>query len=369
VITPTPDIQDLLDLLKTETFNTPLTPDTLRKATEKVRKNIATQLQEVTLRMHWPYPDQDYVASHLNSLPYSHFTKGDIDAAYEVAQVLDKAIAERNTATVDKRHHRRMVFAVYDMPKPFYTPLANKESITPRMYGSTLTFMTSSIRHALHPDWIDFDIRNCHIAIIAYLFDAPRTREFLATGASFWQELMNYMNIAPEKWEQAKEFLKVALYSIAFGKHPSDANTNLENELGCRGIWWDKQFTTHPIVQEITHVLATAKNAIKAKNGMQSAYGWLALDDGRKSTRKVDSILCCAIQSYELSIVSSCVMLVENERTSDNSDFDIVLWQHDGLSIALKKSASVDAIASRLQKAVTRRASEYGMEMVLVRDE
>lgn len=351
-------LQHVLDQLTTDVAEERVLVGTLRNATNKVKQRLAKRLKETVLAAHWLYEDQECVASYLNTLPYSIFSKGDFYAALKIATRLDTDIAERHPDSFMRNHHKSTLLAVRDMWKPFYIPLTKEGTKTPRIFGSELTFMPSVIRHALHPDWIDFDLKNCHLAIIAYLFDAPLTQKFLETGTPFWQEIMEYMGIEPEKRKQAKEFLKVALYSIVFGMNKKWAQENLEMDLGCRGIWWNKEFTKNSIVQEIAKVVDDAKKSIKENDGMKSAYGWIELGED-----KVESILSCIVQSYELAIITSCYKLVMREKEARNNDFEIVLHQHDGFSIAPKEGVNLEAIERKLQKIVAAHTYTYGLSI------
>lgn len=351
-------LQHILDQIAEDMNEERILVSTLRKSTEKVKQQLAKHIKETVLTTHWLYEDQEFNASYLNNLPYSIFAKGNFYAALEIATRLDKEIAKRHPNSFMRNHHKSTLLAVRDMWKPFYIPLTKEGTKTPRIFGSELTFMPSVIRRALYPNWIDFDLKNCHLAIIAYLFDAPLTQAFLQTGQSFWTEIMDYMHIEYEKRRQAKEFFKVALYSIVFGKSKTYVQETLKDDLACRGVWWDKEFVKHPIVQEIAKVVDVAKKSIKENNGMKSAYGWIELGED-----KVDSILSCVVQSYELAIITSCYKLAMREREARNNDFDIVLHQHDGFSILPKEGVDLDAIERKLQKIVAAQAITYGICM------
>ncbi len=359
VITNT-GLQHILDQLTTDVAEERVLVGTLRKATNKVKLQLAKQLKKAVLKIQWKYEDQEFCATYLNNLPYSIFAEGNFYAALEVATILDNRIAEKDPKSLIKNRHKSMLLTVRDMWKPFYVTSTKEGTKTPRFFNSELMFMPSVIRHALYPDWIDFDLKNCHLAIIAYLFDAPHTQKFLQTGKSFWQEIMEYMGIEPEKRKHAKEFLKVALYSIVFGKSKALAQNDLETELGCRGIWWDKKFTKNPIVREIAKVVDDAKKSIKENGGMKSAYGWIELGED-----KVESIFSCVVQSYELAVITSCYKLVVREKEARNNDFEIVLHQHDGFSILPKEGANLDAIERKLQKIVAAHALRYGLRMMI----
>ncbi len=114
------------------------------------------------------------------------------------------------------------------------------------------------------------------------------------------------MGIAEDRRATAKEFLKQALYSIVYGMTMTEAERSLQDDLGCRGIWWNNDFTSHPIIREVARAIRRAIKDIREQGGMKSAYGWMALEEGEKE----ETVLANAIQSYELSIVAACYKLV-----------------------------------------------------------
>ncbi len=276
----------------------------MRKVTERSKHQLEKELRALVSQRVWQFKDQAIIAMYLHNLPYNLFAEGErhFHEAYKMAYKLDEEIKERNPDSPQKNHHKNVLLAVRDMWKVFYSPTGK----TPRMFGTDLTFLKSTIRHVLFPHWIDFDLKNCQLSIVAGLYHVPKTQEFLKTGASIWKELTVYMGIAEDRRATAKEFLKQALYSIVYGMTMTEAERSLQDDLGCRGIWWNNDFTSHPIIREVARAIRRAIKDIREQGGMKSAYGWMALEEGEKE----ETVLANAIQSYELSIVAACYKLV-----------------------------------------------------------
>jgi hypothetical protein len=323
---------------------------TLRKMTEKAKRDIAAQMQETLLHMKWDNADQQLIADYLNTRKYSLFK-------YHFADGIRAAMSIDEHSSV-KDYNLNLLMTYTEMPKPFYVP---KPRQTDRVFGTELTFLSGEVRKALYPDWIDFDLKNCHLAILASLFAMPVTSAFLSTGKSFWKEIMDYMGIAPEQQAIAKEFIKIALYSIVYGMLASYAKENLEQELAFRAILWNKSFTDHPIVKEISNVIQQAKTKIENKNGMQSAYRFITL-----GSKDVNSVLSCVIQSYELAIITACYEMAVREEESRNADFDIALHQHDGFSILPKNNVDLVKIEQRFQKVVSKKADDIEIVSMMI---
>lgn len=351
VITHT-GLQDILDLLANDTQSERVLAHTLRKMTERNKRALAQQIQEMALQTQWGNADQQLIADYLNGLKYNLF-----DVKPHFYDALDLATRLDTENGTHQHEHVRTLLDIRDMPKEFYTPIA--ESKSARVFGTSLQFLQSDIRRALYPEWVELDMKHCHLSIIAYLFDTPLTRDFLENGRSFWTDAMDFMEIETDKYHIAKPSIKTCLYSIVFGMEPYKAQNKLDAELKALKVQWHNDFIAHPIVVEVSDAVDIAKESIKAHHGMAGAYGFIS-----KGTDDAKSILSCVVQSYELALIAPIYRIALEERESKHVTFDIVLHSHDGVSILVKDGADIHAIQRKVQNMVSLQAEEYGMKVI-----
>lgn len=374
VITNT-GIQELLDNLCIDISTPRVFIRNLRKVTEQAKRDTAKKIQRaVKETAAWRYADQERIADAINNLPYSLYATAEkqFHIAYALAEQFDREIEEYFAGRKEihealgstkkmparcpqRNYHKSMLLRTRDMWKPFCFPSGR----SPRVFGTELTFLRGEMRRALFPEWIDYDLKNCYLAIIAGLFDVPLTQAFLATRKSIWTEFSTFMGIAEEKQAIAKEFLKDAVYSIIFGMTRSDAITTLENELACRGIWFTTSLSHHPIIKEICKTLAMARREIKKAGAMVGAYGIERMRDGEDEA----GVLARVMQGFELFIVTACYEMQEREKKNRNNEYTIVLHQHDGFSVQLKEGADAEALRERFSKAVQRKARVFDIDI------
>src|SRR5690606_26230839 len=99
-------------------------------------------------------------------------------------------------------------------PKPYTKPVKGST----RLYQTTQNLMTvqKEIRQAMTPTWVELDLKNCQLAIASKIWDLPELREYLESGQSFWNRILNLL-----EWEvDRKKPVKTALYSMLYGATP-----------------------------------------------------------------------------------------------------------------------------------------------------
>ncbi|EFH87204.1 hypothetical protein [Ktedonobacter racemifer] len=109
-----------------------------------------------------------------------------------------------------------------------------------------------------------------------------------------------------------------------------------------------KRFDDNPLIADLLQAIKLTKEEIIEDGGYNGAYGFIEYD----GEEDIDSYLCRVIGSYELAIIASCFELAR-----ERGDFQVVLYQYDGVTIKLAKNDRPDRVASVLS-AIQQRASQ-----------
>lgn len=296
-------------------------------------------------------PDQQLIANYLHSRrlkTYIDLRDENIEAAFAYAREPYNEVA------------LRQLHAFYDNPFPFYD--MSEPGNTVRLFASTLQFMQSRLRHILTPYSRELDIQNCQLSIFAGRFGITSIQKELASGTSVWPGILSYMQIPEQYKVEAKDYLKEALYSLLYDMQARYVNRNLDNHLS--GIYRDanKTFLSHPLIQEVQNGLVYAKKKIRKEKGMLSPYGWQSHDPKHQ---KISSFLAGINQSFEMALMASVYKEVMAMEAGRNADVEILLHQHDGVSINFKHMLNHNLLLNRFQKAIAIPGKEFGIPATL----
>jgi hypothetical protein len=152
---------------------------------------------------------QEDVENYFNNLATNSFTKivsKNLEAA--VSQCFSFPFADEET----RRYNLNLLSQIRMQPKPFY---ASQEG-TRRLFavGASITYLKKEIRKTLTKGWLEADLSNAHLAIIAKEWQLPELERILSEK-SFWQYL------ADEGIDMSrKSIYKDNIYSIIYGKKP-----------------------------------------------------------------------------------------------------------------------------------------------------
>lgn len=305
----------------------------------------------------------------LHSLPLSLF-QGVVDRHYNEAWSIASHLPYEDVD--DKRQLQLELQAVRDMPKPFYHPVGQHA----RVYSSGgLPTIKKEVRRAFFlkdEGYIDLDIVSCQFAIGAGLWQIESVQEILQAGRPIWSELLDYMEIPQELRAITKPILKQAVYSIMYGMNASNVEGQVTLELGGKTLKGDKKkravrvdrpvipkkkrFIDCPLIADLLEAVNLAKQEIKDDGCYNGAYGFIEYD----GVEDIDSFLCRVVQSYELAIVASCFELARERK-----DFQVVLYQYDGVTIRVTKNDRVQAVLKAIQQRASQTAQSMGIYTTL----
>ena len=149
------------------------------------------------------------IQAYLNDLPphgFSQARKKYIAKAYE-------AVASMPSATEREKRSQSnalmMLRHIDEAPKPLYEVRRN----THRLFApGSLQGLNRNIRAILTQDWINLDLKSAHLAICARLWGVDSLQDFLSSGESIWDVLIDHMEGALQK-----QAIKEILYALTYG--------------------------------------------------------------------------------------------------------------------------------------------------------
>lgn len=316
-------------------------------------------------------PAAKYMAEYLNDLPTNSFTKlsDNADAAF-------KAISEIESDVV-RDQQLKILNAVLESPKPVYRPSKNGKTDRLFGYGANITNLKKEVRHSLTKDWTEMDLRSSQLAIAAKLWNNKPLHDFLSDDKnSIWNEMYSYFNIL-ESSAVVKKFLKDALkeriYGIVYGESQDRIingkvvgdkveDEGLDVELSRIGIVnGGKKFVKHPLMMQLLKCRQGYMTSLVEASYVKDAFG-IKHEVNKKN---VLSIMSRVAQSYEQMIIYSIFQL----NYGNESDWTIVLLQHDGVSIKFHDAEKKDTWIAKIVEHVNNTAKEWDIPTTLICEE
>lgn len=255
-----------------------------------------------------------------------------LDYMNTLAPNLFTAIVERNHADALQKaselqseeafiHNARVLRSIRSQVQPFYQPSDHTDRIFP--LNESILLLSKEVRQTLTRGWVEFDIKNAHLAINAYLWQAPTVMKFLQTGKSFWVEMIvDTYNM--RMTEEVKKFFKQALYSICYGKQVRHIKADFTKE----GIDY-RLFLEHEVMKDLLRARKEYIEGIERAGGAYTCFNvWLSLEE-----YEISSILSILAQAIELQLLLPLVEVVMRNR-----EVSITLWQHDGFTANIIQS-------------------------------
>ncbi len=289
---------------------------------------------------------------YLNGLPSNAF--------YRILSNLPEALEEaKKIEKKESREHQLNVLnAVLDSYQPFYKPTSGSVRIF--AFNENMTQLNKNIRQVLTKGWLEFDLRSAQLAINSKLWQVRKVQKFLQEGGKIWDSLFEWFGL--EKSEETKRIFKTALYSISYGASFKksmnyDGRKTLREVL--EPLFKDpKQFLTHPLIKSLWRARSKQLSKIKREGGAKDCFGrFLSVRDFNPR-----SILAQLSQSYELKLLYPVIELAKKDLR-----FDVVLWQHDGFSVLIRKQEDEEMIIFSIKYVVKAVADKLGINTELER--
>jgi hypothetical protein len=292
----------------------------------KAREMVKRKRREQEVRdAQWISPSAKEVIDYMNNSdprPFKAIVRTNYAAAVAAAKQLPP----------DKRERELLILeAIRKDSKPHYGPSRSKR--TPRIWAqgrNSIPQLKREIRKILTKGWFEADLKSAQLAINAVLWGAERTREFLEEDGDIWETLYDYLDIPPDKKDKAKGELKKTIYAIWFDRQAHLVGPMLTKALKKLGVEVvGNAIYSVPIIREMLQEREHAKARIIHEGGARGCNErWIPL-----KCREAASLMAEAAQVAEMELILPVVRLAKA-----TTDFQITLYQHDGISILFRRN-------------------------------
>lgn len=249
-------------------------------------------------------------------------------------------------------------------PQPIYKPSLRTDRVF--TLEPSIPDLKREVRKALLSGCYDIDLQNIHLALAAHLLDIRELKDFLATGASFW-------SLFPP---ESKPAVKTAVYSICYGA----GEKRLRNGWDSASLPFD-EFWEHPLVKvlrqrlnefvallnaydkdaenpywqrpELVHP-ATGESIRPPKKTVTKRNQKTGELETKQKGASGSQRLSLWFQAYEMELVYPIYQV-------KGDDYQVVLIQHDGVTVKLRDDRRLGAVKKAVDAAVAKRGEELGI--------
>lgn len=341
-----------------------LTNSRLTKRLEEGYAALAKEADWLAEQYRIPYESWT-ILDHHNTLPASLFSRlvkpnlEDAQTWIDENLLLDNAWKDasrwRDPAYCRYRQTQDTLDDIRLTPKPVLRPAApdrdkagNFKAPAARLFEMEprLGSIKSELRHILMrgANVYEIDLQSAQLAILARLWSVPGLIRLLSNGESIWTHLGKCCG-------GSKDALKKALYSLTYGAGRERLLLELEGLAADPETFLDG-FLAVPTIQE----LIEARDKRMSELTMGKAEGYYLKDPlaGEPYHRAPHRELALEAQAVELGIIFA----VYEVQFYHGRDFQIILYQYDGLTLRFKRRASYTRLKGKIDEAVAKKAME-----------
>lgn len=303
--------------------------------------------------------------NYLNNLPHNRFSKVikyvelAREAMYDTYTCPYTAETKYEIDPVSWHQQGLMLDSIEEQPQPFYKASNKGNTVRAFQINSGLQGISRHLRSILTQDWVEVDLAQAHLAIVAKIWNISEVTQFLKTGESIWPSLLEWMEYHKDDY-RTKNVLKPYLYSIIYGM----SFTRLEKELiGITGKENGyEQFSSHPIIAALIKGRKERTEQIKTAGIHKTLLGnkikvTCYKDPNKGFISNVNTILSQEANEIEMFLMSPIVHLAEQ-----TDEFDLVLYQFDGCSLAFKDKSKKERWLKKIKDKVDKMAKDLGFE-------
>jgi hypothetical protein len=247
-------------------------------------------------------------------------------------------------------------------PFPKYRP-THKPNGTVRLVqvGYSLMGIETGLRRLLTPDWIELDLSSAHLAIAAKDWGIDSIREYLepqnGEHKKIWDDLYHFTQAKKHGLPKriAKKVFKKGLYASVYGALRSTVEKEMETEY----LSTDERpadalpgdmiglFFQHEVIATLFSSRDEQLAQIKKNKGAEDVYGRrVRLKTG---AQEATSVLAIVAQSREMRLLEPAVeYAIKEDKGKGRTDFQILLWQHDGFSFRPRRKRDEALFIRRL---------------------
>ena len=325
-------------------------------------------------------PEAKAILDYLNNISVNTFTKmlEHLDAARETVYTLE-LMGSPQEKKRSLEANLKLLYAIELQPKPFYQPSKSGNTVRIFPFNPSLLQLKKEVRQVLTQDWHEYDLQSSQLAIVATMWDVKEAQDLLLdAGKDIWSELFTLYDLPMSK--EVKKVFKQALYSLVFGMAVASIKSDITRKLKTLDI---KQkgalFFTHDVTQALAVARENAIHKIQSHGYGETIFGkripvetvLKPAKKGKKGTKSystkakestnITSILAQQAQAMEFLLIQPAF-----ELAATANDFDIVLFQHDGFSVAYRDESKQQRWEQRIQHVIEEKAKELCVHTKLV---
>jgi hypothetical protein len=282
-----------------------------------------------------------------------------LDEGWKIARSIDcKDPQKQRQKRLQAAYHMR---EIGKLPKPIYESLQNSVRLKA---PKSLQTVQSDIRKVLTKGWTEFDLASAQLAIAAKKWGLNRIYDFLDSGRSIWESIAEESGLPMEY----KPVFKKALYSYAYGAgRQQTLHTYMKERADEKNLSYAPEKEGRAILSH--WAFPTLKEArdkrlkkIEAEGGAYDCFDrWMSMEDPTRKKRRWQrsrSILAAQNQAIEMDLLSPALDLAEKQDERKRSDWQIMLFQHDGFSVRFRRYA--DRYTEEITQAVNAKCERLG---------
>ena len=265
------------------------------------------------------------------------------------ALAVAKAIKKDKAREVALRH----LDTIRQYPLPVLMPVEGSDRAF--SYIESPMTINREVRKVLMKGYDEYDLKSAQLAVVATLWKMPALKAFLADGRSVWQYLAYMLDLPLEPLY--KEGFKKGLYTLVFGGSEAKIKASLTSASYGRLQKRTQDFLEIPMIEELLDAREKRMDSLLFDGATETASGKLL----RVYEDNIKSVLAQEAQSLELELIYPVFKLA----MQPNAQFEIVLYQFDGLTIFYKDPRSKSKWEACIKEAVKRKAEEWDINTYL----
>ena len=265
--------------------------------------------------------------TYLNELPYNRFTnmRRYIPEAFNAIEDKD----DKGNYIINPLAHmeqRDILNCIDEQPQPFYSRTSSNNTVRVYEINKGLQGIHSHLRRILTQDYIEVDIQNAHLAIVASLWNIPEIQDYLAKGESIWSTLipaMGYTYPNPKVKSDLKEFFYGIIYGMGRKRLKHDMTATFGEEAY-------KCFVAHPLIKALKKGRSIRTKMISSKTEHLTPLGTITKPQSGfnregKFENNISTILSQETNDIEMlllePIIDLAMVLLLSIRLSNNIEY------------------------------------------------
>lgn len=234
-------------------------------------------------------------------------------------------------------------------PKPFYGPSKEGKTVRVTALGQSIPRLRNEIKASILMGWTTFDLRNAQLAIVAVDWSIPSLKTWLEDPKNqTWNAIAS---VLPRlSFNQAKPVLKEIVYALVYGATLKRVRSILVEHLQLTSQEI-QVLLDHWILKELRIARRQQFKSALTRASITDCFGGKHLCRNKQEARS--SLAQCS-QARELQLLLPVFSLAAKSK----SDFRIVLWEHDGFTVDLRRRS--EATKDRICKIINSECRRLG---------